>query len=256
MNTTPARTYNQWHTARPRDGRRRVSIYWTWSYPWEAQRDPAAMENRFSTITEVRNVVWPAYETPEFSAANFLQGIAGTLELFHRSTLNFQQLAGDLTEHAVAVGCSECHFTGYKGRRAIAQTLACIGPQGINGCGYEAQLESWYRFLIDPSPYESISLDADDKVVLNGIDKVVLEQRKVRSQPRNIGAVVHRDADVGAAERGRVIDAVADEGDARALRGQALQDIRLVLWQQSGMEVIEPERLRHADRAGQAHAAG
>ena len=103
MNTTPARTYNQWHTARPHDGRRRVSIYWTWSYPWEAQRDPAAMENRFSTITEVRNVVWPAYETPEFSAANFLQGIAGTLELFHRSTLNFQQLAGDLTGHQVAV---------------------------------------------------------------------------------------------------------------------------------------------------------
>jgi len=103
VNTTPARTYNQWHTARPRDGRRRVSIYWTWSYPWEAQRDPAAMENRFSTITEVRNVVWPAYETPEYSAANFLQGIAGTLELFHRSTLNFQQLAGDLTGHPVAV---------------------------------------------------------------------------------------------------------------------------------------------------------
>ena len=27
---------------------------------------PGAMENRFSTITEVRNVLWPAYETPEF----------------------------------------------------------------------------------------------------------------------------------------------------------------------------------------------
>ena len=103
MDTAPARTYNQWHIPRPRDGRRRVSIYWTWSYPWEAQRDPAAMENRFSTITEVRNVAWPAYETPEFSAANFLQGIAGTLELFHRSTLTFQQLAGELTGHPVAV---------------------------------------------------------------------------------------------------------------------------------------------------------
>ncbi len=64
-------------------GKRRMSIYWTWSYPWEAQRDPAAMENRFSTMTEVRNVLWPAYETPEWSAAQFLQGIAGTLELFH-----------------------------------------------------------------------------------------------------------------------------------------------------------------------------
>src|SRR5687768_16799411 len=97
------RTYNQAHVARPHNGRRRISIYWTWSYPWEAQRDPAAMANRFSTITEVRNVLWPAYETPEYDAANFLQGIPGTLELFHRSTLAFQTLAGEATGHPVAV---------------------------------------------------------------------------------------------------------------------------------------------------------
>ena len=101
---TPARTYNQNHVARKyTPGKRRLSIYWTWSYPWEAQRDPAAMENRFSTMTEVRNVLWPAYEKPEWSAAQFLQGIAGTLELFHRSTLNFQQIAGEVTGHPVAV---------------------------------------------------------------------------------------------------------------------------------------------------------
>jgi hypothetical protein len=101
---TPARTYNQYHVARKyTPGKRRLSIYWTWSYPWESQRDPAAMENRFSTITEVRTVLWPAYETPEYSAAQFLQGIAGTLELFHRSTLCFQNIAGEVTGHPVAV---------------------------------------------------------------------------------------------------------------------------------------------------------
>ncbi len=99
-----ARTYNQDHIPRKyTPGKRRMSIYWTWSYPWEAQRDPAAMENRFSTMTEVRNVLWPAYETPEWSAAQFLQGIAGTLELFHRSTLSFQKIAGETTGHPVAV---------------------------------------------------------------------------------------------------------------------------------------------------------
>ena len=93
--TGTARTYNQNHIARKYTrGKRRISIYWTWSYPWESQRDPAAMENRFSTMTEVRTVLWPNYETPEWSAAQFLQGIAGTLELFHRSTLDFQQIAG------------------------------------------------------------------------------------------------------------------------------------------------------------------
>jgi len=98
-----ARTYNQQHVARTHDGARRVSIYWTWSYPWESQRDPAGIYNRFSTITEVRNVAWPAYETPEYDAANFLQGIAGTLELFHRSTLSFQALVEETTGHPVAV---------------------------------------------------------------------------------------------------------------------------------------------------------
>lgn len=98
-----ARTYNQRHIARARDGRRRISIYWTWSYPWEAQRDPAEMYNRFSTMTEVRNALWPAYETAEYGQAHFLQGIAGTLELFHRSTLAFQTLVGEVTGHPVAV---------------------------------------------------------------------------------------------------------------------------------------------------------
>lgn len=100
---TGARTYNQTHIARPHNGQRRISIYWSWSYPWEAQRDPGAMENRFSTITEVRNALWPAYETPEYDAAHFLQGIAGTLELFHRSTLAFQEVAQAATGHPVAV---------------------------------------------------------------------------------------------------------------------------------------------------------
>ena len=48
-------------------------------------------------------MLWPNYETPEWSAAQFLQGIAGTLELFHRSTLGFQQIAGEVTGHPVAV---------------------------------------------------------------------------------------------------------------------------------------------------------
>src|SRR5437879_9658312 len=104
MSTLPAaRTYNQTHIRRPHAGGRRVSIYWTWSYPWESQRDLEALDNRFSTMTEVRRAAWPEYETPEWDEANFLQGIAGTLELFHRSTIAFQDLAGEVTGHPVAV---------------------------------------------------------------------------------------------------------------------------------------------------------
>ena len=78
-----ARTYNQNHVPRKyTPGKRRVSIYWTWSYPWESQRDLTEIDNRFSTMTEVRRVVWPAYETPEYNAAQFLQGIAGRWNCF------------------------------------------------------------------------------------------------------------------------------------------------------------------------------
>jgi hypothetical protein len=100
----PARTYNQHHVPRRyTPGKRRLSIYWTWSYAFEAQRNPTDLDNRFSTMSEVRTVLWPLYETPEWGAAQFPQGIAGTLELFHRSTLDFQKLAGELTGHPVAV---------------------------------------------------------------------------------------------------------------------------------------------------------
>src|SRR6266403_3343211 len=99
----PPRTYNQNHIPRKYTGKRRISIYWTWSYPWESNRDVTALDNRFSTMTEVRRVAWPAYEGMEWDAMHFLQGIAGTLELFHRSTLAFQKTTGEVTGHPVAV---------------------------------------------------------------------------------------------------------------------------------------------------------
>jgi len=100
----PPRTYNQNHVPRKYTrGGRRISIYWTWSYPWESNRDTTKMDNRFSTMTEVRRVAWPAYEGTQWDEKHFLQGIAGTLELFHRSTLAFQGIAGEVTGNPVAV---------------------------------------------------------------------------------------------------------------------------------------------------------
>jgi hypothetical protein len=47
---------------------------------------------------------------------------------------------------------------------------------GTKGCGYEAQLESIYRFLIDPDPYLDIQVQ-DSAAVPTGTDPVVLAQR-------------------------------------------------------------------------------
>src|SRR5882672_2717788 len=99
-----ARTYNHLQTHRSyTPGKRRFSVYWTWSYPWEANRDTTELDNRFSTMTEVRRVAWPAYETVEFSHKMFLQGIEGTLELFHLSIVRFQEVVGAVTASPVAV---------------------------------------------------------------------------------------------------------------------------------------------------------
>src|SRR3954469_2542333 len=32
-----------------------------------------------------------------------------------------------------------------------------VGAVGENGCGWEASLESWYRFLVDPVPYQKLA---------------------------------------------------------------------------------------------------
>ena len=99
-----ARTYNQLHLPRQYErGKRRFSVYWAWSYPWEANRDVSELDNRFSTMTEVRRVGWPNYESTEYSEQMFLQGIAGTLELFHLSLVDFQELVGETTGQQVAV---------------------------------------------------------------------------------------------------------------------------------------------------------
>src|SRR5678815_4158418 len=94
-----ARTYNQNHVPRKYDrDRRRVSIYMSWSYPAEAGRNPAELDNRFSTMTEVRRVAWPAYEAPQWSdPMQFQQGISGALSFsFGRSRLSSNSSAKQL----------------------------------------------------------------------------------------------------------------------------------------------------------------
>ena len=85
-------------------GRRRVSIYVCWSFPGEANRDVSELDNRFSTMTEVRRVEWPFWEGPEWAdPMMFQQGIAGALELFFRAWMPFQQLVAEVTGHVVPV---------------------------------------------------------------------------------------------------------------------------------------------------------
>ncbi len=74
---------------------------------------------------------------------------------------------------------------------ALLPVLAdMITGVGQVGCGFEAQLESWYRFLVDPTPYDTLSLDKNNRVKLEGVDKVLLDQRKAFLRPDSLLAIV------------------------------------------------------------------
>ncbi len=66
-------------------------------------QDLTELDNRFSTMTEVRRVLWPDYEAPQWSPARFQQGIQGSLELFFRSWTSFQRVVEEATGHVVPV---------------------------------------------------------------------------------------------------------------------------------------------------------
>lgn len=85
--------------------------------------------------------------------------------------------------------------------RDVAATIVAAG-QG--GCGYEASLEAWYRFLIEPAPYESLtrvacsasdtatgciapSTDAEGRTL---VDQTLLAQRAAFLRPDSLLMIV------------------------------------------------------------------
>ncbi len=58
------------------------------------------------------------------------------------------------------------------------------------GCGVESQLESWYRFLIQPDPYASLALDASGRAQWKGFDTTILAQRAAFLRPDSLVAVI------------------------------------------------------------------
>ena len=84
------------------------------------------------------------------------------------------------------------------------------------GCGIESQLESWYRFLVQPDPYDHIEAPAGQGATWVGVDATILQQRHDFLRPNSVVAIV----------------ALSDENDSeidvRSLGGQGY------LWMQSG----------------------
>jgi hypothetical protein len=60
-----------------------------------------------------------------------------------------------------------------------------------HGCGFEAQNEAWYRFLVQPDPFNQITKgSAGGVAVLQGVDETILQQRADFLRPDSLLAVI------------------------------------------------------------------
>lgn len=64
-----------------------------------------------------------------------------------------------------------------------------VRATGESGCGYEASLESWYRFLIDPEPPRRLAVQ-DNATVVQEVDSELLAQRDAFLRPDSLVAIV------------------------------------------------------------------
>jgi hypothetical protein len=84
---------------------------------------------------------------------------------------------------------------------------ALIQGIGNYGCGIESQLESWYRFLVQPDPYQSMTV-TNGHAQWVGVDSTILAQRANFLRPDSLVAIID------------MTDENDSEIDVRALNGQ------------------------------------
>lgn len=72
----------------------------------------------------------------------------------------------------------------------VADAQALVRGVGEAGCGFEAQLEAAYRFLVQPDPWKTVSLDTRGLADLVDVDVELLQQRAAFLRPDSLVAVV------------------------------------------------------------------
>lgn len=68
--------------------------------------------------------------------------------------------------------------------RLAADASAHVVSAGDGGCWYQAPLEAWYRFLVDPEPVRDVTNDQRSSVRFT-VNDVVLRQRKAFLRPQS-----------------------------------------------------------------------
>jgi hypothetical protein len=72
----------------------------------------------------------------------------------------------------------------------VRDAEALVRGVGEEGCGFEAQLESAYRFLVQPDPWERVERSESNQAEYVGTDSVLLAQRKAFLRPDSLVVVL------------------------------------------------------------------
>jgi len=73
--------------------------------------------------------------------------------------------------------------------KLVQDFQAAVSGVHEHGCGFEAQEESWYRFLVQPDPYGSIVKNGN-AAGYQGVDDTILQQRAAFLRPDSLLAVI------------------------------------------------------------------
>jgi len=71
----------------------------------------------------------------------------------------------------------------------VSQFTDLVNAAGEEGCGYEATLEAWYRFLADPQPPVEVTNDGTSSI-LGAVNTTLLEQRAGFMRPDSLLVIV------------------------------------------------------------------
>ncbi|HEX4512123.1 MAG TPA: hypothetical protein VH054_01260, partial [Polyangiaceae bacterium] len=79
-----------------------------------------------------------------------------------------------------------------QGAQLITDFQALVHGVDQHGCGLEAQLESWYRFLVQPDPYDTIEMSNDNppRATYAGVDATLLAMRHDFLRPDSLVLIV------------------------------------------------------------------
>lgn len=95
---------------------------------------------------------------------------------------------GEKNDHAHLMGYLDW-TPGGTPADAVAKATSEVTALGHDGCGFEAPLEAWYRFLVDPKPPEKIVVEQGEARA-EGIDEVLLAQRHEFLRPDSFLLIV------------------------------------------------------------------